>query len=1467
MARAAVLPPSPAKRGTRTAPRSTLTKTTASSQAKVVAEPKRRGVTKTTTARKNTMANVDVDSDDTEDELGMMMKGNEERPVRPRGRPTARSATLASTASSRTKTTTTTRPKKTTPAPARPETPVDNDGGDDEASKAEPAKKRVGRPRKNTVPETSTAAKTETAPKARGRPKGSTTSKTTTTTRKNTRAMPEPQASSENALTRHIRIATTMRSNLLRGPAKKKTVTFQEPSDSESDELEGLTAPATGQKKAPAKASGKAGLGATPMRKATGTTTRGRKPAVAKTSVAKPLSPKKDKQVAKSLSAYASSDGEEDELISAKYDVKSPVKLVIHSPVKAGTEVTGLSSPVRRINFTPKKASNLIDENGEPKPATPKNGSSATGLSSPVRKINFTPSRSYNAAPDSGHLALPPGKSVDFSESTFMSSPARRPEASPFQFSLRDTPNRGLLFREDANAAAESNLGQGPPSPLKMSPKKANLGASFSQSPDKASLPFSAKTSLIQSPPKRIPSPFKSSLFSSKSTSTVVSALDGEDTAIVLPIPETQQQSSLVSRSGHHDLAVDEDIQMVEEVARDIFGIELECHGRSSSISPSPQEPSVVEEPLELEPAEDAFDGPEAVDSCAENIDIDEKLQELQEEIRREPEDFGTICFNTMEELQKPFQNLPQVQNLPEEKIVDQNLILDDIDDTMETDMEEDMEEEGEEAEEAAAAPKVPFEEVEQMVTPEEEPEQQSPSHSEQTLGLDALEEAQSPTPTPQILEEYLDLASHAHEDTDETGAEEAESEHGHPQNDEFDLAQDEAAVNVSSTPETPRSVRYAEAVESLQRSAQSTTSLAHTPLAREMSIESPYEQDSAKSKDWLFDINADPRIPAEDSFLDTTLSEIPSPTGHAICDTPNFAGKRKSIANFDIGFTPLASKFDSWETNTPSQAKPARPRRRGVFSLVGPLEKLAEHATPAQDDVSYPDLSRTPLADTPALFAELPLQAKSDDACTPPQSPHTPESAVPQQAHSMIYSPIRLDIFEDPELSDSEEMVPESKQPSPDMEAPESTEAHDEGSLSDDDDKENCDSPVILPATPIRRGIDHLRTVHTVSKVPLKGEGEVSPLKLPRKRGHSLESRSPTRASPRMRKPVIFLGSETVPTFSPHKAPRASRSPSPKRRCSTPRRSLGTQPDIQVPQSPSVVSSAGKTPRRKSIVSQQALQGAVVYVDVHTTEGEDASGIFVELLQQMGARCFRSWSWNPRSSMSPVDGVDPKESKVGITHVVYKDGGLRTLEKVKHAGGLVKCVGVGWVLDCERENKWLDETPYMVDSSIIPRGGAKRRKSMEPRALSNVNGTLVRVPEPSTPSASGRRCGADRGAVEGFRKITPPTPLAGIPSTPVLQSDRYHVPATPGYNFDNLDAIGMSPATPYFLSNRAKLVQQSCPPKQSNRGLFGGAEKPIFSLEQDDEAETRRQQRARMEAARRKSHFYKPSVESPLAK
>jgi hypothetical protein len=113
-------------------------------------------------------------------------------------------------------------------------------------------------------------------------------------------------------------------------------------------------------------------------------------------------------------------------------------------------------------------------------------------------------------------------------------------------------------------------------------------------------------------------------------------------------------------------------------------------------------------------------------------------------------------------------------------------------------------------------------------------------------------------------------------------------------------------------------------------------------------------------------------------------------------------------------------------------------------------------------------------------------------------------------------------------------------------------------------------------------------------------------------------------------------------------------------------------------------------------------LKGAVVYVDVHTTEGADASGIFVELLSQMGARCVKRWTWSAHQSGSPTplasesapastgadifspgsQSVGTPAGKIGITHVVFKDGGKRTLEKVRDTNGVVCCVGVGWVLE-----------------------------------------------------------------------------------------------------------------------------------------------------------------------------------------
>ena len=247
--------------------------------------------------------------------------------------------------------------------------------------------------------------------------------------------------------------------------------------------------------------------------------------------------------------------------------------------------------------------------------------------------------------------------------------------------------------------------------------------------------------------------------------------------------------------------------------------------------------------------------------------------------------------------------------------------------------------------------------------------------------------------------------------------------------------------------------------------------------------------------------------------------------------------------------------------------------------------------------------------------------------------------------------------------------------------------------------------APFVNFTTPSRPEQQMSRFANTVvSKVPLRPEGHVSPIKVPKKRSRSLSAGpSSVKKTPLLHAFGISWGS-TVDAFSPAQ----NKSTTPASAITTPGQTSfaiddfgdSTLDGIQIdeddenlpPFTPTVVTATpSKTVKAQNVAAPcGVLQGAVVFVDVHTTEGADASGIFIELLTQMGARCVRNWSWNPRASM----GVDLEEAtatpgagmmasgKIGITHVVYKDGGKRTLEKVRDTEGLVKCVGVGWVLE-----------------------------------------------------------------------------------------------------------------------------------------------------------------------------------------
>jgi hypothetical protein len=244
---------------------------------------------------------------------------------------------------------------------------------------------------------------------------------------------------------------------------------------------------------------------------------------------------------------------------------------------------------------------------------------------------------------------------------------------------------------------------------------------------------------------------------------------------------------------------------------------------------------------------------------------------------------------------------------------------------------------------------------------------------------------------------------------------------------------------------------------------------------------------------------------------------------------------------------------------------------------------------------------------------------------------------------------------------------------------------------------------------TPIRPDLSQPRFANTVvSKVPLRPEGHISPIKNPKKRSRSLSARPGSTKKPLLDSGVFSIPKSNIVTaLSPE---RPAQSPARSVAASTPGQVSfavsdfgdSTLDDIEfaddsddeindsiLSKIPSSIKSSRvstvATPARTPLnaVGAGILHGAVVYVDVYTTEGADASGIFVDLLTQMGAKCVREWKWNPRASLAADDVENmAAHARIGITHVVYKDGGKRTFEKLRDAKGEVCCVGVAWVLE-----------------------------------------------------------------------------------------------------------------------------------------------------------------------------------------
>ncbi|KAK7748354.1 hypothetical protein SLS62_008722 [Diatrype stigma] len=394
-------------------------------------------------------------------------------------------------------------------------------------------------------------------------------------------------------------------------------------------------------------------------------------------------------------------------------------------------------------------------------------------------------------------------------------------------------------------------------------------------------------------------------------------------------------------------------------------------------------------------------------------------------------------------------------------------------------------------------------------------------------------------------------------------------------------------------------------------------------------------------------------------------------------------------------------------------------------------------------------------------------------------------------------------------------------------------------------------------PVTPVRPSTN--RNLHTVSKVPLKPADD-SPSRSIKKR-----SASATKLPPR--RPSGLSRNATVISYSPTKD---------SSKMDIDQEDEATENPPVTPAKSDVLSTLGtpaRTPRKD--LNPALLRGAVVFVDVHTSEGAEANQVFIDLLTQMGARCVKSWPWNPSNDAKG----ESSSSKIGITHVVYKDGGKRTLEKVRESNGIVQCVGCSWVLDCERENQWLDEAPYYADTSLIPRGGRNRRKSMEPKALANFNGTLVtpmkaNAPQPRECQTVPNNHVARRDSTEWQWQHSPSDQDNGEE----VRWEQQHnwgdgdsmltpVPKTPAPEAIAQYAMDLPPETPAPaemdyeedpLVDGDQLLARTCPPKQARYADLGEG---LLNRDKDQSV------LMRLMAARRKSLQFAPKIASPLSK
>ncbi|KAL9111462.1 MAG: hypothetical protein Q9227_004140 [Pyrenula ochraceoflavens] len=1255
--------------------------------------------------------------------------------------------------------------------------------------------------------------------------------------------------------------------------ASKKKVTFQEPSESDK-ENQPLAASKSKSKKS--ETSGVKGINAKPARK-TATSTRGRKAASKKEELIepeaqpKPLSPKKITQIAKSTS---SNDSDEDELSGGK-------------------------TPLRDLGQSPRRHINL---------------SAAT---SPVKKLEFS-------------TELHPQSPTREIKAPIMMSPPRRPPPSPFKDTLKCSPKRSdvpfTLPQSAKKATTATPQLQHSQSSLQQSPKRGNVDVSIFQNsairPSKTPL----KASLLQSPPKRLFSP-------EKQTSKTFSPVKTNDWGTI-PDFTVNSNARMPSARSQRTLKVHEDDPFQDECAPvdfDASVLDIRSPVRVLHSAEAQNIDKIAEEPMQG--IQNDFSAP------ADQIMADEEVEAVLEEEQGVENDVPVETTAQSQGVVSPRDleiNVPQRMSVNEQLFRARRFS---------------SEEESEDELQSESTPIKP-----DTQTPAAQ--QVAPARSR----LSIVQQAEANrgvgfTPLAVQLSNWLA----------------ASPDKPLPKKERRGVF---SPVKVNNSPAKPRdrcSIRS-------RTSAGSRMSLGPR-LSVGLPMDDPtfFEDEMAQKVlgEEAESIESDER---PDVAMPDQTSVIMSSEGAMSVVEPDQNVNEPVVETGTSDELMVADFIEEAHDEHEKDDEKERIRELQDASTNSnqdmSVENYDENLLEDEDLDTY---SIAAVAESPKLQAQIqaaldsePLLHDSDDENPVYETQHSNAGAIddaPIEAESFLDDEYEADAIEigHANLSIINELPEEesdqsvygdeneppvasptggrnvkqhlSPQPFVDERQASSTSIQD----ADETSEGNAitQSPIQL-RTPVRPNTLMPRYCNTVvSKVPLRPEAEDSIIKLPRKRSRSLSGgplpprksprSSPEKRSPGKRRPLQGLSplKRTQPAvidaepISP--VPETSKDQEPLLPAHlTPPKSNISQSSADAP----ISAAKARTPARISSTHSSILSGAVIFVDVHTTEGADASGIFVELLTAMGARCLKSWTWNPRASIAPADPF-PRQadspssaavSRPGITHVVFKDGGKRTLEKVRDTKGLVKCIGVGWVLDCEAKGEWLDEAPYLVDTSVFPRGGSRRRKSMEPRALVNQNGRLFEDAGSRGMAAERRKsfvagAGARRSVsvdLSPLRKVylspmladggaenqapasDPVEPLTrdveesfaftGQDNDDEEEEDTELVlstTATPtGFvAYDPVAAGVATPMTPYLMAKGRGLVQMSAPPKQVGKGLF-----EVEDEERDDSEIGGRKEngvekgklRLKMEGARRRQTLgigagggmdFRPVVGSPLGR